>query len=211
MPEKKLPRKKGSGKEKGNSFERSICKLLSEWWAGEGADIYWRTANSGGRSTVRSRKKVESKHCGDVGAIDAIGEPLLKVVSLELKRGYKGVSLSDLLDRSESSAQTKIEEWIQQAKDAQRNSGSLHWMIIHKRDKKSALVIHPYTLFRHLLQVDAFQDVQQEYARFECSYREKINGKLGSKIIVNLYIGILDQWLSQVKPQHIKDLADGNV
>ena len=84
-------------------------------------------------------------------------------------------------------------------------------MIIHKRDKKSALVIHPYTLFRHLLQVDAFQDVQQEYARFECSYREKINGKLGSKIIVNLYIGILDQWLSQVKPQHIKDLADGNV
>jgi len=45
--------RKGGGKAKGASFERDICRRLSLWVsAGKQEDVFWRSAMSGGRSTV---------------------------------------------------------------------------------------------------------------------------------------------------------------
>ena len=49
--------RKGGGKAKGSSFERLICKELSLWiTGGEHQDVFWRSAMSGGRSTVAMKK-----------------------------------------------------------------------------------------------------------------------------------------------------------
>jgi len=50
-------------------------------------DLYWRSAMSGGRDTVRRRfqKKGTQTQGGDISAIDPMGDPLIKAFSIECK------------------------------------------------------------------------------------------------------------------------------
>jgi len=84
--------RRGGGSSKGSSFEREVCKQLSLWWTkGEREDIFWRTAGSGARATTRAKSgKTTARSYGDVIAIDPIGDPLIKEVTIEIKRGYNG-------------------------------------------------------------------------------------------------------------------------
>lgn len=137
-----------SGKNKGNTFERSICTLLSEWWTQDESpprqDVFWRTASSGGRATQRGRKGKQTKnHCGDICATDPIGQPLIDVITWELKRGYNKDTIADLLDKPEGTAKTAYEKWILQARESQKHAGSQSWAIIVKRDRRYPLVIIP--------------------------------------------------------------------
>ena len=77
----------GGGPKKGSRYEREICKALSRWISeGQRDDVFWRTAMSGGRATIGLRSgEVRRAQAGDVGAIDALGEQLLKHVVIDTK------------------------------------------------------------------------------------------------------------------------------
>ncbi len=87
MKKNRKKRKPGMGKGKGGGFERRICKELSLWVShGKREDLFWRSAMSGGRSTV-ARKK--GKHlpasAGDISAIDPLGAVLTEHFFIECK------------------------------------------------------------------------------------------------------------------------------
>lgn len=70
--------KPGSGKVKGSNFERLICHKLSLWIShGEHDDLFWRSSNSGGRSTVMFKKGGQNRtQCGDITSIHPDGNCL---------------------------------------------------------------------------------------------------------------------------------------
>jgi hypothetical protein len=87
--------KSGGGKQKGSSFEREICKKLSLWVSyGKSDDLFWRSAMSGGRATVRTRKgqKTSSGH-GDITAVTPEGNILTDTFIVECKY-YKDLEWS---------------------------------------------------------------------------------------------------------------------
>jgi hypothetical protein len=141
---------------KGSAFERQICGLLSAWWTQDFPeprdDVFWRTSNSGGRATSRGKQGKDTKHQhGDLTATDPVGEPLCRVLNFELKRGYNRATLSDLLDRPGKAAEQTYEEWIRKAREVQVRAGTLGWLIIHRRDRREALVTGPQELCRDLI------------------------------------------------------------
>lgn len=77
---------------KGSPFEREICLLLTKWWLRDDDPedtIFWRTAGSGGRATVRGKRgrRTSKQHCGDIAALDDQGRALTDLITFELKRG----------------------------------------------------------------------------------------------------------------------------
>lgn len=139
---------------KGSAFEREICRALTDWWTRdpESDVLFWRTAMSGGRATVRRKKgkKTTKSHCGDIGALTDEGKPLTDLITFELKRGYRSANLHDLLDRTENSAIQTYEGWINQAKAAADAAGTPFWAIIHKRDRKEITLLVPQKLLDKL-------------------------------------------------------------
>lgn len=132
---------------KGGAWEREIADLLSDWWLGRPAvnRVFWRTSNSGGTATVRTRKgKGMKSHAGDLTAVDPVGESFIKFITPELKRGYSTTSLFDVIDvdRSRKSGwgEPQVEGFINQAVAAARNAGTPHWLLLVKRDKRVPVV-----------------------------------------------------------------------
>lgn len=70
--------RKGGGKSKGSSFEREVCLRLSLWLTdNKHEDVLWRSAMSGGRSTVAFAKgKRFSDQAGDICAVNPLGHAL---------------------------------------------------------------------------------------------------------------------------------------
>lgn len=83
----------GSGKAKGSSFERVICKDLSLWVSGGARDdLYWRSAMSGGRATVAKKKGKSLAHVsGDICAVHPDGAVLTDRYFVECKH-YKDLA-----------------------------------------------------------------------------------------------------------------------
>jgi hypothetical protein len=79
--------RRGGGKSKGASFERDVCKALSLWIsAGTAEDVFWRSAMSGGRSTVAAAKgKSLAQQAGDISAVSRIGAPFIETFYVECK------------------------------------------------------------------------------------------------------------------------------
>lgn len=136
---------------KGSAYEREVCKLLSRWWTdGERDDIFWRSSNSGGRATVRKRQgKGTHGSYGDVAATDPIGEPLLKLFTIELKRGYSDCSVLDLVDALPGT-KLQIAAFIEQAATAAENAGTPYWLLVHRRNRRLPLAIFPWEAVTHL-------------------------------------------------------------
>lgn len=172
---------------KGSAFEREICKRLSLWWTeGLGLEpnenVFWRTSNSGGRSTILNRSgKKTNRHCGDICAIDPIGEPLMKELTLELKRGYARSSLMDMLDKPTGAKKQVYEEWIEQVKKSQKAAGSRDWMVIVKRDRRVPLCITSSPSEASDNVVAIYQDGKKPF-----------------------YVLTLDNWLSMSDPEAIE-------
>lgn len=133
---------------KGAAFEREICKKLSSWWTYDDRDdVFWRSSQSGGRATVRFRKgKSTAGSYGDICALDPIGEPLLKIFTIELKRGEYVKHPGDLLDCSGSPDCHPFLGAVDQAIEAHERAGSLSWLLIVKRDRKHSTVFFPSRL-----------------------------------------------------------------
>ena len=85
----------GGGKAKGSAFERSVCIDLSKWVSGGNAriDLFWRSALSGGRATV---KRGTVRQAGDITAVAPEGHVLTDNFYLECKH-LKNISLDGLI------------------------------------------------------------------------------------------------------------------
>lgn len=78
--------KVGGGAQKGAGFERKICKLFSLWVSdGTMEDLFWRTAMSGGRSTVAYKKGRLVRQCGDMGSVAPEGHEFTNKYMVECK------------------------------------------------------------------------------------------------------------------------------
>jgi hypothetical protein len=90
--------KPGGGKQKGSGFEREICKMLSVWVSkGNSDNLFWRSAMSGGRATVRVKKGQETTHGqGDISAITPEGNKLTDLFIIECKN-YKSLDFDSYL------------------------------------------------------------------------------------------------------------------
>src|SRR5574343_1504424 len=135
---------------KGSAFEREVCKKLSLWWThGERDDVFWRTAGSGARATTRSKggRKTFGQY-GDVQATDPIGQPLIDLFSIEIKRGYPQATLSTVLDASPKMKRQPLLLFADQALRSCEQSGAWSWMVIHKRDQRKATVLIPNNVIK---------------------------------------------------------------
>lgn len=77
----------GGGKQKGASFEREVCVMLSKWISNDlQEDIFWRSAMSGGRSTVAfKRGKHLASQAGDISCIHPLGTKFIEHFTPECK------------------------------------------------------------------------------------------------------------------------------
>ena len=184
--------KRGGGKSKGSQFERDICILLSKWWTGgERDDIFWRSTISGGRATQRAKsgKKTNGQY-GDVQATDPLGKPLIDLLSVEIKRGYRDASIADLLDLG-GKKKTIWHDWIRQALHEMDLAGAWAYLLIVKRDFRETIVLMPKEVWRKVGDLDE--------ARPGALLRVWIRG-----VEKDLYVTTLDEFLRCVSPSHVK-------
>ena len=90
-------------KQKGNKFERDICKMISLSFSNNADDnIFWRTQSSGGRFTQRKKlgKNTEGQ-AGDITYTNIIGKPLIDRYYIELK-AYSNIDIWSLITKKES-------------------------------------------------------------------------------------------------------------
>lgn len=135
--------KAGGGKQKGASFERLVCKHLSLWIT-EGAkqDVFWRSAMSGGRSTVLNRKGVAAAaQSGDISAVSPEGHALISKFFVECKF-YRDLSLLSFVF---GHARGKLHEfWRVAQQEAVKHKKAP--MLIAKQNLEKAIVLlhdHP--------------------------------------------------------------------
>lgn len=148
---------------KGGDFEREICKKLSLWWTGNleipRDDIFWRSSQSGGRATQRAKSgKTTYGSYGDIAAVDPIGTPLIKMFTIELKRGSTHGYPSDLMESSDTKALRPFEAALCQAIRSHEMAGSVGWMLICRRDHKVAMVYVDLVTMRRFTHVPALFD-----------------------------------------------------
>lgn len=197
-------KRKGRGKAKGSQYEREICETLSLWWTNNKRDdIFWRASNSGGRATVRGKKKKGTYgHYGDIAAVDPIGVALLDVMTIEVKRGYNDASVHDLLDRPYEERNTHFDNWIEQARQACENAGSFTWVLIHRRDRKDAMIFMDKMFYDMLIESGArFNDIPNS-----CTLLLYIDGKP-----LNVFGCPLTDFLFHVGPRRIQRMAEDGI
>lgn len=157
---------------------------------GKRSDIFWRSSQSGGRATQRTKKGVRTYGSyGDIAAIDPIGEPLLKLFTIELKRGSSHSSPGDVLDFKTDNLSHPWIKCLFQAIRSHKEAGSKDWMMICRRDHRIAMVYLGSKTFKLL-------SVMPPWTRFKWHFA-------GGEERAD-FVGLqLDHFLSQVSPRKI--------
>ena len=188
---------------KGSSFEREICKLLSDWWSyGKRDDIFWRTAGSGAMAKTRSKsnKKTFGQY-GDIQATDPIGQKLIDMVSIEIKRGYSKNTFADVVDKMDNAAEQQFEKFVIQAETDAVNANTHSWFLIVKRDRRQTMVFMPFEFSRELKKAGSRIGNKCSVVMF--SMKSKHNNK-----VYKVFGMTLESFLSQTTPKHIKKIWD---
>jgi len=150
---KKLKKRKtrgGHGHAKGSSFERAICKELSLWWThGSRDDVFWRTAGSGARATVRKRQGCDTANStGDMCALDSSGEPFIQQVLVEMKKGYtrgsERIDVLKMVDALEGRKSCLLQQWLDKA-----------WLEMFGAKRREAWLIFQRDMAKPMLMVRA--------------------------------------------------------
>lgn len=195
--------KKGSGSAKGSSYERELCTRFSLWWTnGQRDDIFWRSSGSGARAKVRGRAGANTagQH-GDIAAIDPIGKPFIDAFTVEIKRGYKGANVYDLLDKPHTAAVQLWEGFLAQAVESHIQADSMSWLLITRRDRRQAFVWMPSKIYNCLCGVRAFHYGRPcPFIRFRAMLKQGVVDVSGM---------LLDDFLTGTGPGHVKELLDG--
>lgn len=194
--------------QKGQQFERLVCKKLSLWWtSGKRDDIYWRTSGSGARAAFRGRTgRGTAGHCGDIACADEVGLPLLDLLTLELKKGYGKVTCVDLIDRprNETKCQQKFEAWIQQAHEAHCRSGSFSWGLITNRHCRQPMIYMPDRVWGYM--EDCNPNPTPPNVCLGACVRLLTRGGM-SEVWFDIVGTPFDAWLKWVNPSLIKTLS----
>lgn len=134
-----------NSKDKGNTFERTISRQLSLWWSNDqNKEIFWRSNSSGGMATTRTKAgKTTANSYGDISALSSEGEPLLRLITLELKR-YGNLDLMALIDSKSTGNLGKFwsklsDECIEAAK---AGWGSEPWLIIQRNNRQPLIFMN---------------------------------------------------------------------
>lgn len=79
--------RKGGGKQKGASWERELCVLLSRWVSNNKQDdVFWRAAMSGGRATVAFKRGGQlNAQAGDISCVHPMGHKFASLFYVEAK------------------------------------------------------------------------------------------------------------------------------
>tara|TARA_Y100000310_G_scaffold345655_1_gene467792 strand:+ start:11330 stop:11836 length:507 start_codon:yes stop_codon:yes gene_type:complete len=148
--------KKGGGKQKGSEFERWVCKKLSLAMSnGKRDDLYWRSAMSGGRASVKFKKGGKNlTQVGDITCIDKLGSLLTDKYVIECKR-YKSVKWNALIYGVPQKGSI-IEFWKQVRKDAKK--AKKHPMLIVKENGRETMVccLSPHSQLISLISSNEF-------------------------------------------------------
>lgn len=190
-------KKKRRKKNKGPQFERDFCKKLSLWWTeGKRDDVFWRTSGSGARAKTRSKSGQETfGQYGDVQAIDPIGQPLMDICTIELKRGYNNETLSDFI---EGTKRLRLLDFMEQAReDARLKGGYSEWVLVVKRDRKDAILFTPYKFYKDLNSYNRPKMKTIDVFLYNIRFR---NDKKAKRIL----ICSLDWFLGTISPKAIK-------
>jgi hypothetical protein len=129
----------GAGKQKGNAFERVVCRDLSLWLTkGSRADVFTRNITSGGQFTTRISSG-DSEHGipGDIMAHHPIAYKFLELFLVECKH-HKDLSIDTYLyDARGTSSLAKI------IGKCRKEAGqtSLHPMLVIKQNRYPALLV----------------------------------------------------------------------
>ena len=167
---------------KGGSFEREVSKSLSLWWTkGESDAVFWRTSNSGGRATVRSYKGLKTMgQNGDITATNPIGQPLIDLVSIELKRGYNKATPMNCMETKNKN--DTFFDFIKQSKRDAIKGEVPYWWLIHKRDRKGIMIYMPLefkTMARITKPYCVFRTKEVDFIGMPfISFLEKVNPSL---------------------------------
>ena len=141
-----------NGKQKGSQFERDVCKKLSLWISnGTNENLLWRSAMSGGRSTVMNKVgKTNKEQSGDISTTSKEGADLIEKFYIECKN-YKDMGIDKFL-MSEPGKLSKF--WIEAATNALKNDKQP--MLIAKQNFFPELVIMWKSAVKHLLFIKQF-------------------------------------------------------
>lgn len=120
--------RKGGGKAKGANTERAVCRDLSLWLSkGAQEDLLWRSAMSGGRSTVAYAKgKRLAAQAGDISCIHPLGAPFIAKFLVEVK-DYADLNFVGLL----TGRGHLVQFWCETVVEA-RNYNKLPLLIAHQ-------------------------------------------------------------------------------
>jgi len=192
----------GGSSSKGSGYERELCGELSLWWThGARDDIFWRSSGSGARAKVRGRRGADThgQH-GDISATDPIGQPLIDMFTIEIKRGYSEHTIQDILDRLVTGGRQTYEDFLQQTIESSEQAGSYAWLMITRRDRRRAMVWFPMHVFATLRSVGAFPGGRpRPYFGMRATVRNNSNN--GHDVDV---CGMaLEDFLGAVGPHHI--------
>lgn len=186
---------------KGSEFERQICKRLSLWWTDdERDDVFWRSSQSGGRATLRSRKGIRTAGSyGDITALDPIGEPLMKMFTIELKRGSSYSSPGDLIDFKKGNSAHPWVKCFLQAKRCHEECGSHTWLLICKRDHREPMAFADAFMMSQLCKHTSHTFTRPPFFAFRFPVHD------GKNFIdmVNIVGVPLELFLYRIKPQEI--------
>ena len=173
---------------KGSSFERFLCKLLSNWASKDKNDfLFWRSVSSGALSTVRSKAgKATAGQEGDITAVHPYGELILKDLTIEAKCGYQSSTIHDLLDMPAKNKTNIYAGFIAQCIREMEDSGKQSFWLIHKRDRREATITMPYAFMQK------YFDIFGDFKGFSLQYTYKD---------IKLITCRLEDWLEWFKPE----------
>lgn len=193
---------------KGGDFEREISKKLSTWWTKDfngptRDDVFWRSSQSGGRATQRAKSgKSTYGSYGDLAAVDPIGTKLLKLFTIELKRGSSYGAPTDLLDALETDCVRPFEACLLQAINSHEQARSVSWMLIAKRDRCRTMVYVPTKLMMERFDPRV---LYRGVIKFDLLINQP---RTTEKRRVRFVAMALDDFLKRVQPRQIMEMED---
>lgn len=154
----------GGGKAKGSQFERDVCKKLSLWLSnGTHEDLLWRSAMSGGRSTVAHKKgKRLAAQAGDISSIHELSAPFMNKFMVECKT-YQDLNIFGLI-----TGKGKLIEFWNEASDQALRYDKEPILIAHQVRYPTFICLNDYgvaqvTAARHPLDIPLAPRVRIPY------------------------------------------------
>lgn len=162
-----LSKRGSASKSKGSSFERKVCKELSMWMSkGTRDDLFWRSAMSGGRATVKFKKGGKNQtQAGDISAIDPLGERLTSIFMVECK-AYKDLNFRGMFNYGITEG---IHRFWEEARNAAELAGRLPLLVAKQNNVDPVIVLsrHGVTRLRLMPMITANADHVAHYPHLD--------------------------------------------